>query len=59
MGDIKINESYEGNVGDGKRGIPNDYIKELPACWHIYIYIYDNMTDINIYKSSNFNLIQG
>ena len=22
MGDIKINESYEGNVGDGKRGIP-------------------------------------
>lgn len=57
MGHIKISELYEGNVGDGKKGIPNDYIKELPACCHIYIYIYDNMTDI--YRSSNFNLIQG
>ena len=57
MGDIKISELYEGNVGDGKRGIPNDYIKELPACCHIYIY--NNMTDINIYRSSDFNLIQG
>lgn len=55
MGHIKISELYEGNVGDGKKGIPNDYIKELPACCHIYIY--DNMTDI--YRSSNFNLIQG
>ena len=50
MGDIKINELYEGNGGDGKRGIPNDYIKELPACCHIYIptHIYDRYKYIQI-----------